>query len=183
MNKYTIMFGTSIISVIMGGLIVAFIVKKKAEKQVEDEIRSVRETYKKLAEDKEVFWSNRIADVKSQYMPSEEEPEDEYDDNDAEGERLSKEAAKGKPKLIKSEEFLTSCPYHDKVTLYYYAVDGVLATEEEEEVEDYERLIGDALTKFGFDMNDETVIYVRNMALSTDYEIQKVFSSFSSLKK
>ena len=42
-----------------------------------------------------------------------------------------------------------------------------------------EYIIGDALTKYGFQNNSEQRIYVRNDTFDTDYEIIKVFSSYA----
>jgi len=79
-----------------------------------------------------------------------------------------------KPRIIKALEFENQYTWFDKVTLLYYTEDQVLVTADDNEpVDDVERLIGDALDKYGFRNNDEKVIYVRNFSRGTDYEIAK----------
>lgn len=84
------------------------------------------------------------------------------------------------PRLIRYEEYGTD-PRFEKTSLYYYTLDDVLATEDEEQIDrdDIHMLVGDALTKYGFiDDPAATVIYVRNERLGCDYEITKVNSSY-----
>lgn len=95
------------------------------------------------------------------------------------------------PKIIKAEEFDT-CPEYRKISVYFYYGDGEIADDDEETVlEDdngkklgsYKDLIGDCITKYGFDQNDEeTVLYVRNDGVQTDFEIIKDFGSFADIK-
>lgn len=109
-----------------------------------------------------------------------EYPRDEYTDGVREayyeGMKANDERNSGKPPKIvskgeyDSEEF----EHHDKVTLYYYSEDQVLATEDDEVIEDPRLQIGDALDKYGFRNNDEEAIYVRNYSLMTDYVIEKL---------
>lgn len=99
--------------------------------------------------------------------------------NESAGMTLTEEMRGGKaPKIISYESFCNDYPQFDKETLYFYTEDNVLATEEEEEVEDISRVVGDALEKYGFSSNDERTIHVRNMSFGTDYEIIKVWGSF-----
>ena len=72
-------------------------------------------------------------------------------------------------------------PELDKIELYFFAGDSVLANEEGEIVTDEDVLIGDALTKYGFNENDESVIFVRNESVGADYEITKTFSRYSDV--
>lgn len=87
------------------------------------------------------------------------------------------------PKFIKMEEFGDD-PRQSEVHLHYYMDDGVLTLSDdqsEELLEDFDEIhgmIGDALSKFGFDNNDEEVIYIRNRARGCDYEIVKIFGSY-----
>lgn len=176
----------------VGASVGALIAKKIVEKRANSEIASVIETFRKekTAKKPEVAVESveklPEEELRKVYMPENldgEEDEDEEDENEAAGRRISAEIESGKkPKLIKIEDFTSGCEYHDKVTLYYYIEDDILATEEEEMIDDRERLVGDCLTKYGFVDNDEKTIYVRNTALSTDYEIVKVWSAFSDVK-
>lgn len=69
-------------------------------------------------------------------------------------------------------------PGFDVGTLFYYTEDDILATEEEERIDNPEFYVGNCLDKFGFRDNDESSIYIRNYRVQYDYEICKVRSSF-----
>lgn len=107
--------------------------------------------------------------------PSDDIPEDV--ENYLDGKRDS-ETPRREPRLIKYEDF-GELPYYDKITLLYYMDDEVVTTEDDEIIPNPEELLGDALTKFGFNKNDERVIFVRNEKRNTDYEIDKVFAAYS----
>lgn len=105
----------------------------------------------------------------------------EENENDVAGFEMTKESNSGKrPKLISAESFDNDYPHFDKIELEYYTGDDVLVDiSSEEEIHDPERIVGDALDKFGFRENDEErVIFVRNFNHGADYEVSKVFSSF-----
>lgn len=85
------------------------------------------------------------------------------------------------PKII-SEEAYEELPAHiDKQVLYLYAYDEILVSEDndDEPIEEPERLLGDALTKYDFISNEERIIYVMNYAQDTCYEIQKIDASWT----
>lgn len=82
------------------------------------------------------------------------------------------------PKIISSEAVSDLPPNIDLVSLRYYQDNDVLITENEELVDDPGNLVGDCLTKYGFDENSEEIIYVMNYSQDTVYEIQKIFSSY-----
>lgn len=107
--------------------------------------------------------------------PSDDIPEDVK--NYLDGKRDS-ETPRREPRLIKYEDF-GELPYYDKITLLYYMDDEVVTTEDDEIIPNPEELLGDALTKFGFNKNDERVIFVRNEKRNTDYEIDKVFAAYA----
>lgn len=119
---------------------------------------------------------------------SSEYPRDEYNAAEQsalyEGERANEEAHSGKkPRIVSRGEYDSpEFEHHDRTTLYYYTEDDVLATEEDEVIEDPSTLIGDALDKFGFRNNGEEVIYVRNYGLQTDFEVEKRDTSFAESK-
>lgn len=83
------------------------------------------------------------------------------------------------PKIISVEAYGDLPAYIDHEVLYFYSYDEMLCDDNEEPVEEPERLIGDALTKYGFIDNDEEIIFVMNYALDTSYEIQKVYASWT----
>lgn len=89
---------------------------------------------------------------------------------------------KNKPPKIISAEAYGGLPAHiEKKVLYLYAYDETVVDEDndDEPLTEPERLIGDALTKYGFIDNDERIIFVMNYALDTCYEIQKIDVSWS----
>ena len=87
---------------------------------------------------------------------------------------------KNRPPKIISDEAYGELPAHiDKEVLYFFAQDEMLTDDNEEPVEEPERLIGDALTKYGFNESDEMIIFVMNYSLDTCYEIQKLDSSWT----
>lgn len=83
-----------------------------------------------------------------------------------------------KPRIISVEEAANLPEYIESQTLFYYATNEVMTDEDEEVIEDPERLIGDALTKYGFADNDEERIFVMNYQLDTCYEIAKILGSY-----
>lgn len=81
------------------------------------------------------------------------------------------------PKLIPVEEF-GAIPTFDEVSLLYYQGNDILTTDSDEVVEDRDAMVGNCMTKFGFEDSDEKSIYVRNYEQETDYEIIKIFGDF-----
>lgn len=87
---------------------------------------------------------------------------------------------KNRPPKIISDEAYGELPAHiDKEVLYFFAQDEMLTDDNEEPIEEPERLVGDALTKYGFNESDEMIIFVMNYNLDTCYEIQKLDSSWT----
>ena len=130
---------------------------------------------------------NAIAAELEHPQDSDEDEDPDYIDEEEEERKKQMEMSRvwteevnapGAPKIIPLDEF-GSTGYLDEVTLYYYTDDDTLVTEDEEIIPNREEVIGDALTRFGFDKNDEKVIYVRNTKRSTDYEISKIFGAYS----
>lgn len=85
------------------------------------------------------------------------------------------------PKIISADAYEGLPAHVGKKVLYLYAYDEIVIDEdnEDEPVEEPERLIGDALTKYGFIDNDERIIFVMNYAQDTCYEVQKVDASWN----
>ena len=94
------------------------------------------------------------------------------------GDTVNTVERRNRPKLIRAEDF-GNLGYEQK-QLYFYAVDKTLVDEDSGDILDSpEGIIGDALTKYGFDNNSEEKIYVRNDSFDTDYEIIKVHASYA----
>lgn len=83
------------------------------------------------------------------------------------------------PKIISAETYSELPASIDQNVLYFYIYDEVLCDDNEEEVEEPEVLIGDALTKYDFIDSNERIIFVMNYAQNTCYEIQKVDASWT----
>lgn len=89
------------------------------------------------------------------------------------------QANKDRPPKIISEDALGELPgYIDQKTLFFYRLDDTVTDEEDEIVDDPEYLLGDCLDKYNFRESDEKTIFVRNFALDTVYEVQKVEAAF-----
>lgn len=85
-----------------------------------------------------------------------------------------------RPKLIRSEDF-GEIPTFEEKSLLYYQEDDTLTTDDDELVEDRNAMVGECLSQFGFEDNDEKTIWVRNYEYETDYEIIKVFGAFGDM--
>ncbi len=107
----------------------------------------------------------------------------EENENDIAGEELTAELFK-KPILISSDDFDYGRPEFNKVQLVYYVGDDTLVeAEAEEEVMDEKRVVGDCLDESGMrdPENTEDVIFVRNFAFNTDFEISKSWMEFAEI--
>lgn len=123
------------------------------------------------------------------YNPSKENKNSEDDKSDIQDEEtlggmdeettnFLKEREGREPKII-SETAASGLPAGiDHQCLFYWQYDDTLTTEDDEEIEDVERFLGDALTKYGFSENEEKTIYVINYELGTVYEIEKIERAF-----
>lgn len=84
--------------------------------------------------------------------------------------------------IITLEIYADPVPIRDKVVLTYYEEDNTLVDEEETVIDDRNRLIGNALEKFGTEKDgDPDTVYVRNGKTKTDYEIVRVKGSYSEI--
>lgn len=89
------------------------------------------------------------------------------------------EKNKNRPPKIISAEALGEVPAHyEERDLLFYMYDEIVTDDEDNVIEEPERLIGDAIDKYGFRSNDETMIFVQNFELSAVYTVQKVMASF-----
>lgn len=84
------------------------------------------------------------------------------------------------PRIISYDEYSSLPAYIDTQTLYFYHDDMVLTDDNDEEIPDYGRILGDCLEKYDFINSDEALIFVRNYQLDTAYEIQRVYAAFGT---
>lgn len=141
--------------------------------------------YAGMYREKNGYTEGKLAEAQrplDQGEPGEEDPEDEELSTPEEDAFDDHQKNKNRSPKIISADVYSELPAHiDKKVLYLYAYDETVVDEDndDEPIEDYERLIGDALTKYGFIDNDERIIFVMNYSLDTCYEVQKVDASWS----
>ncbi len=121
---------------------------------------------------------------KKEVDPAElEHPEDDQNDEEDNPEKEAFEEHRknmNKPPRIISAEHASNLPmYIESECLFFYTYDEILCDENEDPIDEPERLIGDSLTKYGFADSNEKTIYVLNYAMDTCYEIQKLDESWT----
>lgn len=85
------------------------------------------------------------------------------------------------PKIISAEESDKLPSFIDQQVLYLYLYDYTIVDEEDNEIDDPERLIGDCLDECNFyDDNEKRIVFIMNYSLDTCYEVQKVFGSWEN---
>lgn len=88
------------------------------------------------------------------------------------------------PYMISIDDFDAGYPErYNTESLTYYAVDDILANDEDEIINDVESLIGaDALDHFGAEAaemsGDSETMYIRNEKLHCDYEVTRIHQSY-----
>ena len=82
------------------------------------------------------------------------------------------------PHVITCEEFAEDNPEYEKITLAYFEEDDVLA-DDDGMIDNTEYIVGSvALRRFGVGSRDPNIVYVRNPAISADFEIVKSHKSY-----
>lgn len=196
MNKVIVF----ILGVAAGSAGTYFAVKKAIEARTDKEIESVVETFKERYNKIEAVLTDEQKDKLGIYSPSKEIPEDELiEKNNTKPTEERNETQNNYNQEMKNLGYSTgvdlsektdnsaeriaqigSAPYvitedefgefgNDEETLIYYE-DGVLATEDDDPIDDVEELVGNCLNEFG--KYDERM-YVRNQEREIDYVILK----------
>lgn len=75
------------------------------------------------------------------------------------------------PYIISHDEFMQNDPENDQITITYFEGDGVLSDERDEVIPDEEIILGKNNLKFGHGSKDNNIVYVRNEAVNTDFEV------------
>lgn len=70
----------------------------------------------------------------------------------------------------------------DRQTFFYFAYDGVITNEDNEEVENPEILFGTVIEDSGFNNNSEEMIFIRNYQTDCLYTLQKQFAESSEIR-
>lgn len=175
-----------------------FYAKKKYEKIANDEIRSMREYFRRR--EKELLED----DTEEEAEETEGEPESSKEENDKgiysniikesgyvrygkSSNQNNSEEAEGndvddEPYVIRPDLFDTLDDY-ESMTLTYYA-DGVLADMFDVPIDNPDTLVGtDFVDCFNADEVDGDVVYVRNERKKTDFEIIEDLRNYSDMMK
>lgn len=179
----------------IGSLVTWLFLKKKYEKENEENLKDIRDYYETEIRQKEgriekaeeamgeaaVIVKNPEEGARTDYTAFADNGGDDVSEvsNYISGEDDTNEHLKERfdpPKIIKSESAGEKFGW-DYADLEYYVNDDVLCTESGEIVDVFET-VGDCFDKFDFRHNEDTKIYVRNFRHMTDYEISKVFASY-----
>lgn len=160
---------------LIGSAATWYFVKDKYEKLAQEEIDSVKETFKKSYEDQEIKHEEEIHKVENKYYNSlvqdynyekKSRPETILEEDEEEEVRKMDE-----PYVIKPYEFGDYIDY-EQISLLYFA-DGVLADEDTLDViDDVEETVGEYFADH-FGEYEEDSVYVRNDAKRCEYEILK----------
>ena len=170
MNKGVLL--SFVCGAIAGAVCIHFIEKSRHE----EEIESVKETYRANAGKTVVHMSEEEKSSEKVEAPEEKEPVKknvftEYRD-------LTNRYKSARPKKdiypITPDEF--GDEDYDQVTYYYYN-DGIVANEDGERIIDLEEKIGDGLDHIGEYEADSA--YMRNDNLETDYEILSIDEKYT----
>lgn len=183
----------------VGSVATYFVVKRIIEERTDKEIESVVTTFKERFDRVENILTDEQKEELGIYSPSKEVLESEPIEQNTTKENYEKEMkdlgystgvdlSDGHDQHAENIVDLGSAPYvitedefgefgNDEETLILYA-DGVLATEDDDPIDDVEELLGDCLKAMGG--YDET-LYVRNQERETDYTILRSEKRWSDI--
>lgn len=147
---------------------------KKKEESLNEAVESVKENVGKSMELVRKYEKPPLENYINKYTSSQETMPGPTEE-DYEEEEMGKNYIP--PKIISLESYGEDDTYDEQELLYYQDND-TLVDEVDDVIEDPDHLIGTALTKYNFNTNDETDIYVVNENLSTYYHVHKVFDSW-----
>ena len=180
----------------IGSLSAWFYAKKRYEKIANDEIRSMREYFRRR--EKELLEDDETEETEGESDSSEEENDkgiysniikesgyvrySKSSNQDDSGEEDKKDNIDDEPYVIRPDLFDTLDDY-ESMTLTYYA-DGVLADMFDVPIDDPDTLVGtDFVDCFNADEVDGDVVYVRNERKKTDFEIIEDLRNYSDMMK
>lgn len=161
MNNFVTKFTIFTVGAAIGSAVTWYFTKIKYERIAQEEIDSVKEVFSKRKTISEDTVDTKIENPEMTEYKS--IVQNYTSENEEEGEPETMD----KPYVISPDEFGDSD--YEIISLTYYA-DKVLTDETGDIVDDVEDLVGyDSLNHFG--EYEEDSVFVRNDALSTDYEI------------
>lgn len=166
----------------IGGLVAWYLTKQKCEARANDEIASVKETYKnkydpKVEKDADKIPKSTKKEIKAVSNIIKNES---YVTNKSYVINEDTNNLQNDPYIITPDDFADNFDY-DTIDVNVFA-DGVICDENNEPMEDIENTIGkDAVQHFGEYDND--VVYVRNDRLKCDFEILRDERKYSEISK
>lgn len=161
MNNFVTKFAIFTVGAAIGSAVTWYFTKIKYERIAQEEINSVKEVFSKHKSAPENTVDTKIENPEMTEYKS--IVQNYTSENEEEGEPETMD----KPYVISPDEFGDSD--YEIISLTYYA-DKVLTDETGDIVDDVEDLVGyESLNHFG--EYEEDSVFVRNDALSTDYEI------------
>lgn len=83
------------------------------------------------------------------------------------------------PYLISDEEY-GSIPGFDYKEIYFYQSDKTYVDDEEQIIDNPEYLLGDLVESSGFSVNKDRSLFIRNEAVSCDFEVMKVPGTYGN---
>jgi hypothetical protein len=83
------------------------------------------------------------------------------------------------PYILSKEEFLAAEPGWPQISLTYYAGDDVLSDISDVVVEIDDTIGREILSRFGHGSGEENVVYVRNVKLEVDYDVNRSFGTYA----
>lgn len=147
----------------------------------------IAERYKGIPEgqthdsEKVTYISKESDDSEDENTVEEDDEESECIEKGLEEEEFMKSHKNDAPRLIKVSQ-VGELDWFGMSTLLYYEGDNTLVIEDSEDVipeDEVRNYVGDCLTKYGFTINDEAIVYVRNFQREVDYEVIKIHESYS----
>lgn len=173
-NSFIFVVGAAI-----GSVVTWKFLEDACEKRIQEEVASVKEAFRSRYSNKEVtheesdvFEDDSDGDPDITEYAGRLKNEGYSDCSDLED---RKETRIDAPYIISPEDFAAFDDY-EHITLFYY-VDGVVATRDDEVVDDVDDVVGlDSLTRFG--EYEEDAVHVRNDAKKCDYEILRSQMSY-----
>lgn len=197
------MYGRDIFMLAIGGILGAgvarIILKRQYEEQIDIEIEELKEYYNSKYASPEVITGTRDIDplknedtsehgvkhvdnyvkIAKRYGKDYSDPSEAVrelqDVVDNAPHQPTIDERSNQPYIITDEEFNEECLNYDKVTLFYYTVDDTLTDEQEQQIDDRQRLLG--MENIEPD-EDPSALYVRNERLMIDYEITFIYGSY-----
>ena len=189
MMRDTVIF---VAGAVIGGVAAYIYAKRKYEKICDEEIESMREFYQEPYERPEKEEKNesishkyRLTDEINRAKANYSQLTKDYHEAPSQEEQETMELMSNpypfmadhhpeepaiNPYVILGEQFVNEKRNFDKITLMYYAGNGVLVDQTETVQQDIDELIGrESLNHFG--ESEDNTLYVRNENLGNDYEV------------